>query len=223
MNILKTITALGFVTVVSACGGTEIASRNASFEPNPAPLAFVQTPQTQLQSQLPADLNVTAINVTVPRSLKVSEANVYYPRADIVWRDDPIGDRYQQVQNIVQTAFTAGTEHMTTGAPVILNIELVRFHSLSEKARFNVGGVHNVIFKMTVYNASTGQPLTQTRLVQANLDAFGGGQAMVAERQGQTQKVRITSYLTQVIQAELARPSPQPKRRILSNIKKSTL
>lgn len=209
MKILKTVALLGFVSVLSACGGPEIASRNISFVDQSPSLTFVPSKATrpQFMAQLPADLNVTDIRVNVPRQLTVSEANVYYPRADIVWRDDPIGDRYQQIKSIFETGFGRGTAHMKDGLPVILSVELVRFHSLTEKARFNVGGVHNMVFKLSFNSAVTGQPLMPTRRVEANLDAFGGGQAMVAERQGQTQKVRITSYLSQVIQAELAKPA----------------
>lgn len=225
MKLLKTAALLGFVSVLSACGGTEIASRNISFEEQSAALSFAPNTlqQPQLLSQLPAKLNVTDIRISVPRDLKVSEANVYYPRADIVWRDDPIGDRYQQIKAIFEDGFGRGTAHMTEGLPIIVSVELVRFHSLTEKARFNIGGVHNMIFKLSVHSATSGAPLMRPRLVEANLDAFGGGRAMVAERQGQTQKVRITAYLSQVIQAELAKPVGEKKRRHGGLIKKSTL
>jgi hypothetical protein len=39
--------------------------------------------------------------VSVPRSLSVSEAHGIKPRADIVWREDPPGDRYVQVEGII--------------------------------------------------------------------------------------------------------------------------
>ena len=225
MKVLKTAALLGFVSVVSACGGTEIASRNVTVDQSPSQLGFAQNTaaRPQLLAQLPRDLNITDIRVTVPRNLKVSEANVYYPHADIVWRDDPIGDRYQQVKAIFEEGFGRGTQHMTTGLPVIVSVELVRFHSLTEKARFQIGGDHNMKFKLSVNSAQTGLPLIATRLVEANLDAFGGGRAMVAERQGQTQKVRITAFLSQVIQTELAKSAGPVRKQNAGLIKKSTL
>ena len=45
----------------------------------------------------------------MPRSLKVSEANTFKPRADIVWRGEALGDRYQQVEAIFADAMTAAS------------------------------------------------------------------------------------------------------------------
>ena len=41
------------------------------------------------------------------------------------------------------------------------------------------------------------------RTVKADLDAFGGQQALQAEARGLTQKVRITNHLAEVIRQEL--------------------
>lgn len=203
MKTLKLITALGLGILVSACGNTpDIASRNAPFESTSPVLSA-----PYVQSQLPQSMTVTEINVRVPRNLKVSEANSYYPRADIVWRGDPIGDRYSQIEQIFKTAFASGTQDMAGEANVILDVQITRFHSVTEKTRFSVGGVHNMNFLLTVRSAATGLALAPTREVEANLPAFGGSQAMAAERRGQTQKVRVTGYLAQVIRQELEKPS----------------
>ncbi|MEL6889906.1 MAG: DUF6778 family protein, partial [Pseudomonadota bacterium] len=50
-----------------------------------------------------------------------------------------------------------------------------------------------------------GVALSETRLVQADLDGFGGQQAINADARGQTQKVRITDHLAEVIRQELTR------------------
>jgi hypothetical protein len=207
MKTLKLITALGLGVLVSACGNTpDIASRNAPFE---ATSPVLSSPY--VQSQLPQSMTVTEVNVRVPRNLKVSEANSYYPRADIVWRGDPIGDRYTQIENIFKTAFVSGTKDMNGAAGVILDVEIVRFHSVTEKTRFSVGGVHNMHFRLTVRSATTGLALAPARDIEANLPAFGGSQAMDADRRGQTQKVRVTGYLAQVIRQELEKPSVAPE------------
>lgn len=206
----KLAAALMLGSTLAACSNMpDLASRNTPFEAaapasvlTPATVAQDQ-PATAAAAQLP--MTVTAINVTVPRALSVSEANTYYPNGDIVWRGDPIGDRHAQVAQIFDTAFHAGTADMSGATGVILDVEVVRFHSVTEKTRYSVGGVHNMVYKLTVRRASTGAALAPTRLVEANLPALGGRAAIEADRNGQTQKVRVTDYLSQAIRHELAR------------------
>ena len=150
--------------------------------------------------------NVTAVNVTVPTTLTVSEANSYKPRADIVWRGDPMGNRYEQVANLMQTAITNGVADMNGTRDVALNIEVTRFHALTEKARYTVGGTHDIRFMLSVVDVETGVVLDGPRLVVSELAALGGRAAIQAEANGQTQQVRITAFLEQVIQTELAKP-----------------
>lgn len=217
MKTLKVIAAIGLGALVSACSSMpDIASRNAPFETAPQ-LDFQQVaPDAQPQMALPQSVHVSAVNVRVPRSLKVSEANVYYPRADIVWRGDPIGDRHAQIQKIVEQSFLNGTKDMSGASDVVLDVEVTRFHSVTEKTRYSVGGVHNMEFNLTVRSAATGLPIGPTRQVEANLPAFGGQQALHADRMGQTQKVRVSAYLAEVIRQELAKPAaaPAPKPKL---------
>ena len=42
------------------------------------------------------------IHVVAPTTLKVSEGNTYYPNADIVWREDSPGNRYEQVSGLIE-------------------------------------------------------------------------------------------------------------------------
>ncbi|PVA12033.1 hypothetical protein DC366_00455 [Pelagivirga sediminicola] len=158
------------------------------------------------QAAWPASLNITAINVNVPRTLQVSEANRYYPGGDIVWRGDPIGDRHAQVEAIFREGASRGTKGMTSGAPVILDIEVTRFHALTEKARYSTGGVHDINFSVSLRDAATGQALSPPRQLQADMKAFGGQAAIAADQRGETQKVRITAHLAEVIRADLTRP-----------------
>lgn len=151
-------------------------------------------------------VHVAAVQVRVPRSLKVSEANRYLPYGDIVWREDPVGDRYVQVQTIVQTAMDRGVAGLDGPVPVILDIQITKFHALTEKARYTTGGRHGISFEMTVKHAETGALLLPTRSVRADLNAYGGQQALVAMAHGQTQKVRITQHLAGVIHQELTKP-----------------
>jgi hypothetical protein len=232
MKMIKLACALSVGAVLSACGDSDIVSRDAPFETQPfqSNVSFVQSdvasvkeantkrivrtisqqkqqPRTILPAAILRQINVARVNVSVPTSLKVSEANRYYPKGDIVWREDPIGNRHAQVSKIVHDAMTAGTSTFSGPVPVILDIEVVRFHALSEKARYTVGGDHNIIFKMVLRDAQTGELLSEPRQINTNLDAFGGQQAISAEARGLTQKVRISGHLAEVIRQEMTEPA----------------
>lgn len=191
---LKLMTALALAVTVSGCANlpNDTATRNA--------------PLDLSQQVMPTTMNVQSLTVNVPRTLKVSEANRYYPGGDIVWREDPLGDRYAQVQAIFSDAMTRGTTGMDTGVPVALDIEVLRFHALTQKARYTTGGVHALTFVMTLRDPVTGRPLSEPRQITANLKGYGGQKAIEAEQRGETQKVRITQHLAEVIHQEMSQP-----------------
>jgi hypothetical protein len=194
MKHLRAIAALMLGLAVSACGSVETATRNAPLE----------TPEL---APSPVSFNVEAVRVSVPKSLRVSEANRYYPGGDIVWREDPVGDRHAQVKAIVQEGVTKGVSAMQPGAvPVVMDIEVTRFHAVTEKARYTIGGVHAIQFKMQLRNPTTGEAYGEPHFVKADFKALGGAKAIKAEREGKTQKHRITNHLAQVIRTELTSP-----------------
>jgi len=153
-------------------------------------------------TQLPS-MRVVGLIVAVPRTLVVSEANTYKPVGDIVWREDPFGDRYQQVQTIFEDAISTGVATMNGDLPVVVHIEVRRFHALTQRTRYSIGGVHEISFLLEVTNGKTGEVIIPAYVVNANLPAFGGEQALAAERVGLTQKVRISEHLAAVIRQEL--------------------
>lgn len=196
MKLTRIIAALALTASVSACATTapETTTRNA-----PLDAAAVQP--------VSVALDIQGVSVNVPRSLKVSEANLYYPGGDIVWREDPAGDRYEQVKAIFEDGLSKGLSALPQGSlPVNLNVEVTRFHALTEKARYTIGGVHAVQFKLTLVDPETGAALTEPRLIKADFKAYGGARAISAERSGLTQKVRITDRIAEVIQQELSNP-----------------
>tara|TARA_R110002049_G_scaffold10127_1_gene50124 strand:- start:83922 stop:84572 length:651 start_codon:yes stop_codon:yes gene_type:complete len=215
MTKLKLIAALGLGIMVSACGAVpDLPTRNAPLETVStlsSAASLDHAPRMALLDTsvqpVTASMRVTDVRVSVPQTLKVSEANRYYPQGDIVWREDPIGNRYEQVQKIFDTALNHGVKDMTGTTPAIMDIEVKRFHALTEKARYTVGGVHSITFLMTLRHAETGMVLAPTREIKANLDAFGGQRAIDAEARGQTQKVRITGHLAEVIRQEMNKPA----------------
>ncbi len=194
MTLFKTLVALVLVGGLSACGGADPVTRGPSAAD--APLVPLEI------SGQAASWNVVDVRVNVPSTLKVSEANRYYPIADIVWREDPFGDRYAQVASIMDAGLTAGLTHLKGDRPVYFDITVSRFHSLTEKARYSVGGVHNMIFTLTVVDAASGQALHGPVKIELDLKAYGGSQAFAAERRGHTQKVRINSHLTNTMKRQ---------------------
>jgi hypothetical protein len=154
------------------------------------------------------DYDVVSLSVTVPRDLVVSEENVFYPAADIVWRGDPFGDRYAQVQRLFEDGMRAGARTLDGTRPVNVEVEVRRFHSLTEKARFTVGGVHSIRFLITVTDARTGEIVEGPRFVSADRDALGGQRAIEAEQAGRTERVMVLNHLAGVAVRELGDGTP---------------
>lgn len=210
MILFRLIAALGLAASVAACSAPTMASRNAPFEPVPpvdAPIAAVAVPDLPRRPEpsRPA-FRVVDYAVKVPADLVVSEANLYYPIADIVWRGDPHGNRKAQVAHIFEAGLKGAQTRLDGDRPVAVEIVVDRFHSVTEKTRYTVGGVHDMVFYLTVRDAETGEALIDARKVRADLNAYGGRRAIEAEAQGLTMKVRITAFLARVLAAELTLP-----------------
>ncbi|MEM6479987.1 MAG: DUF6778 family protein [Pseudomonadota bacterium] len=198
MSAFKRVFAIVFVAFsLGACSAYDPATRNA------------QVDVASFQSATPS-FDVTELRIQVPQELSVSEANTIYPIADIVWRGDPRGNRHKQVLDIFAASIQAGTDTLEGVQPVAVDIEVTKFHSLTERARYTVGGVHTIRFLLTVRDAQSGDALISERLVNADLMAFGGQAALNAEAMGQSQKVRISEHLTALIVEELSRPLSGP-------------
>ncbi len=159
-----------------------------------------------------AKWNVVGVRVIVPAELDVSEANSYYPRGDIVWRDDPPGDRRAQVAKVMFDGISEGLKHLRGPQAVDFEIVVQRFHSLSEKTRASVGGVHNMRFTLAVIDRATGTRIVKPIQFEPDLNAYGGAQATAAERRGDTQKVRIKRHLGNVMRLEFPGNLPPNQR-----------
>lgn len=151
-----------------------------------------------------ARYSVQAVDVAVPASLVVSEANLFYPKADIVWRAEPVGNRYAQVKSVLDEGFAGGITGMNSGPSATVEITLIRFHSLTEKARFSVGGVHDIVFSLTVRDSKTNVPLEGPRRVEVAIRASGGDKAIAEDSAGNTQRVVIVAGIAEAIRRELA-------------------
>lgn len=183
----RVIVALLALFVLTACQAPTDVSRAR-------PVAVIDLPS----------MKVVELIVIVPRSLEVSEQNTLKPRADIVWHGDAYGDRYLQVHKVVEDGLKSGVESLQGDIPVVVNVEITRFHALTVRTRHSIGGVHEIEFMLTVTNADTGEVIVPTYLVDASLAGYGGAAAIAAEREGDTQTVRINRHLAAVIKQELA-------------------
>jgi hypothetical protein len=202
MLSVKSIAVLTMSLALAGCATDYAPSRNITDTGLSvgAPKAVVEGGLTLQQTQY----NVKRVNVLVPRTLRVSEANVFYPIADIVWHGDPLGDRYAQVASVLQEGLDAGTANLKTGRAVEVDVQLTRFHALTPKTRYTVGGVHDTEFLMTVKDAVTGEVLDGPRKVLAEAHASGGQRALEEEAAGITQRSVIEGRLAVVIQEALS-------------------
>lgn len=203
MKFLKIVAFGAIAAALTACSSMDTVTRNTPLE---APRVGVQAAPQVLR-----DYSLHSIRFAVPADMTVSEANSYYPIADIVWRGDPLGNRSQQINEIFQTSILAAGQGLTGARPVTVDVELARFHSLTERTRYSVGGVHSIKFDLTVRDAATGQVLEPTRRINGDLAALGGFAALAADNEGQTQKARITTHLTSLFFRNLTGLSGQTR------------
>ncbi|MBU2993642.1 hypothetical protein Q4555_12610 [Octadecabacter sp. 1_MG-2023] len=188
MKLLKIVAFGAIAATLTACSTADVVSRNTPLE----------TPRLAAEAapQVLRDYSLHAVRFAIPADMTVSEANSYYPIADIVWRGDPLGDRSEQISEMFQSSIRAAGLGLTGATPVIADVELVRFHSLTERTRYSVGGVHSIKFDLTIRDAETGEVLEPTRRINGDLPGLGGYAALAADNSGETQKVRIIRHLS---------------------------
>lgn len=210
LKVARIAALFGVALATSACVGnnaavqTDLDARPGYAEDVTKPIRQGEITSAEFTSASRSTYSITDIAVVVPEYLVVSEADVYIPKADIVWREDPLGDRRAQVKAIMEDALTRGTANMN-GRPVILAVQLSMFHALTERARETTGGRHNIQFDYVLLDAKTRAPIQTAKRVDASLAGFGGRKAYRAMREGQTQKVRITDHVAKVIREELTK------------------
>ena len=153
------------------------------------------------------------VDVIVPPNLSVSDLNLFAPNADIVWHGEPYGDRRAQVRRILEVSALRASRRLKGQRAVRIEIELEQFHALSDRARLIApSAVHNIQFKVRVFDAKTGRQIIPTDRIRADLPAYTGKRALQALRRGETQKVRITRHLETVLIGWLQQgPDPRMK------------
>lgn len=198
MRFLTLLTKLCCVVALAALAGCSGTFR--TYYPDPVPAA---------QS---ATWRLSSVNVTAPRALTVSEVETYFPQADIVWREDPAGNRYEQVEAIMRNAITTGARGLRGSRPVTIDVTMTRFHAMTFVAETKApGGVHNIDFTLQVRDARTGAVLFGPEPVEASFPAMTGEQMARARLAGQSQKSQITAHVAQTIRGLLGL-GPDPRQ-----------
>lgn len=186
MTLTRRLALLGLsASLISACvgGGT------------------FRTDYTPVPAEVARSWRLAEVQVSVPKTLVVSEAKALLPTADIVWREDPLGDRHQQVGRIVESAILRGAQGLRGSRPVIIAVTVTRFHALTYEAELSNSdwGVHNVDFTAQVIDARTGEVLVAPTEIRAETPAWSGERMREARRKGITQRSMITNHVAATV------------------------
>ena len=155
-----------------------------------------------VSQSLTANWRLQDVQIVVPTALTVSEQTSAYPQADIVWREDPVGDRKAQIARILDDAATAGAAGLRGGQPVVIRLTVERFHALTfeaEALRYDNVGVMNIDFIAEVIDARSGTVIYGPERIEAAFPGNVGEKAVAARKAGITQKVLIMSHIKKVI------------------------
>lgn len=165
-----------------------------------------KTDYDRLSPEVSRGWRLAEVNVDVPRTLVVSEAKSLLPSADIVWREDPLGDRHAQVGKIIQAAVLRGAQGLRGSRPVVISVTVTRFHALTYEAELSNSdwGVHNVDFTAQVNDARTGGVLVPATAIRAETPAWSGARMREARRKGITQKSMISNHVAATVAGWLA-------------------
>ena len=179
-SAVKMVVSVVLVAGLAACTGT---FRTSYVNPAPA-----------------KDWRVAAVNVSVPSSLTVSEQDTLLPKADILWLEDPRGDRYEQVATIMRDAIRKGASGLGGSRPVVLDVTMTRFHAMTWRAEtLSSGGVDDVEFDMVVRDARTSEVIYGPEHIEASFPAMTGSAMASARMRGETQKSQITAHVARTI------------------------
>ncbi|NHX27356.1 hypothetical protein HA397_25690, partial [Escherichia coli] len=108
---------------------------------------------------------------------------------------------------------TKGAAGLRGGKRVKLVLVVSTFHALTEKTRYGVegAGVHNIQFTAQVLDARTGEALSPADLIDADLIAYTGSEALASEARGETQRGRIIAHVSNVIAGWLGAGPDTPR------------
>jgi hypothetical protein len=191
VTVMFTFTSLSRLLAVAAIG--VVAGCSSTYK----------TDYSETVSQsLTANWRLQDVQIVVPAALTVSEQKSPYPQADIVWREDPVGDRKAQIAKILDDAATAGATGLRGSQPVVIRLTVERFHALTfeaEALNYDNVGVLNVNFIAEVIDPASGTVLYGPERIEAAFPGNIGKKAVAARKAGITQKVIIMSHIKKTI------------------------
>ena len=185
MRLLKTVLATALVFFVAGCVNDNGVTRNATLE---APLPSVG------EQALPS-YTVRNVQIIVPETLSVSEANSIKPVADIVWRGDIGGTRHEQLRVLFEEAARDGAERLRGQVPVVAEMTLTRFHGLTQRTRYSYQGDYDINFVLVVRNANTGDVIEGPRNVRLVLDSPHPDDVLAMDARGYSERMFVKDYL----------------------------
>lgn len=152
--------------------------------------------------------NVTRIDVSVPRTLTTTEVNGQAPDVDIIWIEEGPGDVYTQVQRIFEEGVALGASRLDAsikgGRHVRLAVTVAQFHTLTRRARSNIGGIHNVDFYIQAFDVVSGEAISPLSFIESDQPASGGRVARSEDQSGFTMRVANVDRIAQVVATWLA-------------------
>jgi hypothetical protein len=166
-----------------------------------------------ISTEVSTGWRVVDVAVAVPENLSISEDRVLVPDADIVWREDPEGDRKQQVAAIVKRGIELGAKDLRGSRSVRIDATVRRFHAMTleaETVNANVG-VHNIDLVLRAIDVRSGEVLSGPTDVQADFPALTGPRMIAARVRGESQKSQIIQHLQSVVRGWLG-IGPDPRR-----------
>lgn len=150
-----------------------------------------------------ANWRFAGVTVMVPQDLTVSESNdVFVPNADIVWQEEPLGDRRTQVRKIMEEGIAHGARGLRGRTPVRFVVVMQKFHSINKKSIYSAppdSGVENIDYSITVVDARSGATLLPAQLIREEFPGLVGDKYFAALNAGQTERMRIVAHVSQTI------------------------
>lgn len=203
MTFIRIAISLAAAATLSACasdGGGMVTRSNSGDMALFASMSGAHGPVP-----LNPSYKVTAIDVTVPQTLTVSEENGIKPRVDILWQEEAPGNRHAQVDAIVTDALKAGVGGLNGARAVKIEAVVTRFHALTKRTRYSYGGEHEIWMIIAVRDANTGELLEPARKIGFDLKV-SADEAMANEANGIYQKDEIDAAIRSMIRYEMTRP-----------------
>ncbi|MEO1495154.1 MAG: DUF6778 family protein [Pseudomonadota bacterium] len=153
-------------------------------------LAACGTPTGPVSSNV-SGWSMQDINITFGPEISRTATGTEFS-SNFVWEGDGDGNRKKLVIALFEDAMQdIGREAMTGNRAVAMNVEVTRFHALTQASRLLCCGEHNIRANLSVTDAGSGEVLAEGEDIYLGRVALGGIPGLVAVAAGRDQRVRI--------------------------------